>query len=118
PIISRDRLPAPPSPPRSGCPARPSMFPDLFPPRACGSIDVHAGFLPNVLDAPPCERREPRDFLRVPLFDFGAIRRHRRARLAAGPRVTQHIASLEVGAIGRLLKHEVLGEMRAIVADV
>ena len=37
---------------------------------------------------------------------------------SALPLVTQHVAALEVRAIGGLLEHEVFGKVRGVVADV
>src|SRR5437667_9626235 len=93
------------------------FLPKLSPPRILGQGAVvgPAGALDDVGDVPARQRCKASGFLLMPVAQLRAIRRHRAARVVARPRVAQDVASLEVAAIGGLLEHQILGEVRVVV---
>src|SRR5438874_8194452 len=92
-----------------------SFLPQLLPPRRVGQrLIAEARALANVGDGPAGQRGHSRDFLLVPVAHLRAIRGRGAAGIVAGPRVAQDVAALEVVAIGGLLEHEILGEVRVV----
>src|SRR5688572_16768526 len=72
----------------------------------------------DVIEVPS---RQHRQRLRLALATFAkrrAIAFSRVTRRLARPRMAQHIAPLEVAAVSRLLKDQILREMFAVVADM
>src|SRR6267143_2341805 len=84
-----------------------------LPPPAAGALPTrdHADLAPDVLDRPAGERRQRAGLLLGAGPERLAITLPRLAPCLARPRMPQHIASLEVGAVGRLLEDEVFREV-------
>src|SRR5262245_15375250 len=96
-----------------------SLLPDAFPPcRVRGNRRFGTHFLPDVRRRPPGEPRQLFGLAGVPLAKRPTVVGRGGARVAAGPGMPQHVASLEVRAIRGFLEHEVLREVRVVVADV
>src|SRR4029077_11288667 len=81
-----------------------------------GAAEIH--LRADVSDVPTCEVGELLCFLFVALYQLTPILFGRRTFFVAGPGVTQHVAALEIVAIGGFLQHKVFREMLGIVTNV
>src|SRR5580765_4418654 len=97
----------------------PLIFPQLPPPLLQVWSGAIAGYLfPDSLDIPASQGRECPRLLVPALRQAGAVLFCFATGLCALPGMTQDITSLKIGAIRRLLKGQIFGEMGRIVAHV
>src|SRR5215471_3537120 len=98
------------------------LVPDFLPP--ClrsgpnGNHGAEIHLRANVGNVPA---REVGELLRLPfvsLCQFTPITFRGRAFIITGPGVAQHVATLEVGAIGGFLQHEVFRKMYGVVTNM
>src|SRR6266542_4885088 len=99
---------------RLGMTRSPQAFPPVLRRRRLG--DVH--LLPHHADLPPGEARGVLRLLLLSRAQVAPVLPRRVARCRACPGVMEDVARLEVLRVAGLLKDEVLGEVRAVVADV
>src|SRR5215475_11946813 len=100
----------------------PLLGPDFLPPRLafrpighhCTEIHLRT----DVSNVPSCEVGELLCLPFESLYQLTPILFHGWTFIIAGPGVAQHVASLEVGAIGGFLQHQVFGKMCSVVANV
>src|SRR5205807_270313 len=96
-----------------------SLLPQSFPPRRFGSNrKIRTHLLSDVRDGPTGEPRQLLSLASAPVEKRLTVLGGRAAGLGAGPRMTEHVASLEIRAIARLLEHEIFGKVRVVVTDV
>src|SRR5712671_2291819 len=85
----------------------------------CGTGTRRQIHLPaHRVDVPTGQLGEVARFLLAALFECAAIFAAGGAVGCAGPRMMQNVARLEVRAVAGGLEHEVVGKVRAVVADV
>src|SRR5262244_2982419 len=95
------------------------IFPQLPPPFLWVWSGTIAGHLsPDILDIPAGQRRERTRLLVPALREIGPVFFCLATGLCPLPGVTQDITALEVGALSRLLKGQIFGEMVSIVTHV
>src|SRR5262249_35415663 len=98
------------------------LGPDFLPPcLAFGPIRNHGAEIhlrADLSNVPACEVGELLCFSFVSLCQLTPILFRGRAFVIAGPRVAQHVASLEVGSIGGFLQHEVFRKMCGVVTNM
>src|SRR5262245_173209 len=78
--------------------------------------DVH--LLPHVFDGPTGEVRDVDRFALLPVAQVAAVVPRGGTVTRPGPRMVEDVAGLEVAAVAGLLEHQILGEVRAVVAAV
>src|SRR5712691_9798177 len=86
-----------------------SLFPQRRPPRRRLPLgrSLGAHLFPDIRDVPSRQRGETFRFAIVTVPQRAAIIGRRAARVAAGPRVPEHVAPLEVRAVGGFLEDEI-----------
>src|SRR5438046_7031009 len=78
--------------------------------------EIH--LLSHVIDAPTRQPCQVARLLLLTVAQRAAVVARRIAVRTARPRMMEDVAGLKVLTIARLLKHEILGEVLAVVADV
>src|SRR5713226_2437851 len=120
--VTRRSWPIPARSANPGAVSKLSFLPQPLPPR-CGPglwpgdmAEAHP--LADTSGVPTRQRCQALRLLLVTVVETTTIVVGGRARVLSRPLVAKDIASLEVAAIGRLLEHEILGEVRVVVTQV